>query len=146
MTRKMLFWWFAFCAQLFGLFLAYYSGLFTLLLAADPTYISYAILVIHLLVVIVLGWHTYKEIQSNNEVFWYISEMQLSLGMLGTLIGFVIMFSAVFAGVPSVENIKQSVSLISIGVSTALWTTLVGLASGMIIKGLMVNHERKDVE
>lgn len=144
MTRKMLFWWFVLCAQAVGLFAFYQAGLVTALIAADPTYISFGIFILHLLFVGLIGWYTYTDDKSNNEIFWFASEFQLSLGMLGTLIGFVIMFSAVFAGNPSVESIKNSVALISVGVSTALWTTLAGLTSGMIIKALLVNQEREE--
>ena len=146
MTKKMLVWWTLFCLQLFGFFIAYKFSFYSLLIVADPTFISYGIILFHIITFGFLGYYTYKENTSHNDTFWFISEAQLAFGMLGTLVGFVIMFSAVFSGTPTIELIKSSIALISVGVSTALWTTIVGLVSSIILKASLVNLERKNSE
>jgi MotA/TolQ/ExbB proton channel family len=146
MTKKMLIWWVFFCLQVFGFFIAYKFDFYSLLLVADPTFISYGIILFHIFTFCFLGYYTYKNDITHNDTFWFISEAQLAFGMLGTLVGFVIMFSAVFAGTPTLELIKASIAIISVGVSTALWTTIVGLVSSIIIKATLVNLERKNSE
>lgn len=142
MTKNVLVWWLFFCLQAFGAAIAYYYGIFGILQVADPTYISFAILTLHSITVIWLGFLTYRKDNSNNEILWFISETQLGLGMLGTLIGFIIMFSGVFGHEITPDNLKDAIASIAVGVSTAIWTTLVGLASGLILKTLIINLER----
>ena len=91
----------------------------------------------------VVSFHyTYKKDLSNIEPLWFVSETQLGLGMVGTLVGFIIMFSGAFSGVVSTENIKTIITSIATGVGTAIWTTWVGLSSGLIIKALLVDLEK----
>lgn len=144
MTRATLIWWFFFCLQVFGAMVGYHFGLLEMILVADPTYISMLILVIHVITVALIGYYTYRRGTSNLEPLWFVSETQLGLGMIGTLVGFIIMFSGAFSGTVSAENIKNVVTTIALGVGTAIWTTLVGLSSGLIIKALLVNLEKTD--
>lgn len=146
MTKNVLVWWLFFCLQVFGAALAQYYGIFAILQVADPTYISFFILSIHSIMVLWIGYLTYREDNSKNEILWFVSETQLGLGMLGTLIGFIIMFSGVFGNEITPDNLKDAIASIAVGVSTAIWTTLVGLASGLILKTLIINLERTDVK
>lgn len=142
MTQAMLIWWLFFCLQVFGAVIGYHFDILNMIIAADPTYISMFILLIHAVTVLVIGYYTYKKDLSNTDSLWFVSETQLGLGMIGTLVGFIIMFSGAFSGVISTENIKNIITSIANGVGTAIWTTLVGLSSGLIIKALLVNLEK----
>lgn len=142
MTHAMLIWWFFLCLQVFGAGVGIHFGVLDMILVADPTYISVFILIVHTITVLIIGYYTYRADLSNVEPLWFVSETQLGLGMLGTLVGFIIMFSGAFASGVSVENIKAVITSIALGVGTAVWTTLVGLASGLIIKALLVNLEK----
>lgn len=142
MTHAMLIWWFFFCLQVFGALVGYHFDVFNMIVAADPTFISMFILIIHAVTVLLIGYYTYKRDLSNIEPLWFVSETQLGLGMIGTLVGFIIMFGGAFSGTISTENIKIIITSIALGVGTAIWTTLVGLSSGLIIKALLVNLEK----
>jgi hypothetical protein len=142
MTQAMLIWWLFFCLQVFGAVVGYHFGVFDMIIAADPTYISLFILLVHAVTILIIGYYTYKKDLSNIDPLWFVSETQLGLGMVGTLVGFIIMFSGAFSGVISAENIKTIITSIALGVGTAIWTTLVGLSSGLIIKALLVNLEK----
>lgn len=144
MTHGMLVWWFFFCLQVFGAVVGYHFGVLDMIIAADPTYISLFILIIHTITVAMIGYYTYRRDMSNIEPLWFVSETQLGLGMIGTLVGFIIMFSGAFAAGVTAENIKNVVTAIAVGVGTAIWTTLVGLSSGLIIKALLVNLEKEN--
>lgn len=142
MTQAMLIWWFFFCLQAFGLIVGIHFNVIDMILAADPTYISMFILVVHAVTVVLIGYYTFKKDLHNLEPLWFVSETQLGLGMIGTLVGFIIMFSGAFATGITPENIKNVITAIALGVGTAIWTTLVGLSSGLIIKALLVNLEK----
>ena len=64
-----------------------------------------------------------------------MSEFCLSLGMIGTVIGFIQMLSG-FSSIESggTKAIQTLIGKMSYGMSTALYTTLVGLIFGNIIK------------
>lgn len=114
-----------------------------MLMKADPTFISVSILVLHVFTVFWIGYKTWKR-DKDTYLLWFIAEVQMGLGMLGTLVGFVIMFAGAFAMGFGVENIKGIITAIALGTGTAVWTTLVGLGSSLILKTLTVNLERQD--
>jgi len=77
------------------------------------------------------------------DVGWFISESCLALGMVGTVTGFLIMLGTAFANVDvtNAVTLQQALSDMALGMSTALWTTLVGLVCSLIIKVQLVNLE-----
>jgi MotA/TolQ/ExbB proton channel family len=66
---------------------------------------------------------------------WFISDLLLSLGLLGTVIGFVVMLRPI-AGLDAGEQsaVHGSLAAMSGGVAVALYTTLAGLIGGMLLK------------
>ena len=74
--------------------------------------------------------------RGNQELGWFISDLLLTIGMIGTVSGFLIMLTGAFAGV----NISDEVAMKSVlekmakGMSTALYTTLFGLICGSLLK------------
>ncbi|NWJ57897.1 MotA/TolQ/ExbB proton channel family protein [Marine Group I thaumarchaeote] len=109
---------------------------------------SYLIISIFLCTSIWIGTKTYKvgiqqDYNQKSDVGWFISESCLALGMVGTVTGFLIMLGTAFANVDvtNAATLQQALSDMAIGMSTALWTTLVGLVSSLIIKVQLVNLE-----
>lgn len=77
-----------------------------------------------------------KKIKELSEVGWFISDIFLTMGMIGTLVGFIVMFSSGFASI-DISNIKAAqaaLAHIAVGMSTALYTTLIGLVSSALLK------------
>jgi hypothetical protein len=142
MTFKFIVYWIILLTQVIAAAFMYNQGIFHLLAVSDPTMISFIILGIHTITMISIGFLTYLNRVGSNSVLWYISEAQLGLGMIGTLIGFVLMFSTVFVGIATPDDIAIALGLIASGVGTALWTTLTGLISSLLIKAALVNSER----
>ena len=70
----------------------------------------------------------------------------LALGMIGTVAGFIIMLGSSFEGldVENVESLKQTLTDMAIGMSTALYTTLTGLIFSQFTKVQLVNLESND--
>ena len=77
---------------------------------------------------------------------WFISESMLALGMIGTVAGFILMLGSSFEGldVDDISSLKQTLTEMAIGMSTALYTTLTGLIFSQFTKVQLVNFESSD--
>ena len=67
----------------------------------------------------------------------------LALGMIGTVIGFLLMLGTAFSDldVTSSEALQAALASMAVGMSTALYTTLIGLVCSLIIKVQLMNLE-----
>ena len=69
-----------------------------------------------------------------HETGWFIADLMIRLGLLGTVIGFIFMLGSV-ANVSSVDihALQQLLTNMSGGMRIALYTTLTGLGAGMLL-------------
>jgi biopolymer transport protein ExbB/TolQ len=69
-----------------------------------------------------------------HETGWFIAELMIRLGLLGTVIGFIFMLGSV-ASVTSVDvqALQQLLTSMSGGMRVALYTTLTGLGAGILL-------------
>jgi hypothetical protein len=146
--KTLLKWWLIFCLTLLGLCICVYFNIHKDLYAADVTRLSFLIISIFMCTSVWIGTKTYKvgiqqDYDQKSDVGWFISESCLALGMVGTVTGFLIMLGTAFENVDvtNAATLQQALSDMAIGMSTALWTTLVGLVSSLIIKVQLVNLE-----
>jgi len=146
--KSVLKWWLIFCLIVLGIGTCFYFDVHKSLHESDITRLSYLIISIFLCTSIWIGTKTYKvgilqDYEQKSDVGWFISESCLALGMVGTVTGFLIMLGTAFANVDvtNAATLQQALSDMAIGMSTALWTTLVGLVSSLIIKVQLVNLE-----
>jgi len=146
--KSLLKWWLIFCLTLLGLCMCVYFNIHKDLYAADVTRLSFLIISIFICTSVWIGTKTYKigihqDYNQKSDVGWFISESCLALGMVGTVTGFLIMLGTAFANVDvtNAATLQQALSDMAIGMSTALWTTLVGLVCSLIIKVQLVNLE-----
>ena len=146
--KSILKWWLIFCITLLGLCTCVYFNIHKDLYAADVTRLSYLILSIFICTSVWIGSKTYKvgigqDYDQDSDVGWFISESCLALGMVGTVTGFLIMLGTAFENVDvtNAATLQQALSDMATGMSTALWTTLVGLVCSLIIKVQLVNLE-----
>ena len=77
------------------------------------------------------------------DVGWFIAESCLALGMVGTVTGFLIMLGTAFENIvlSNTATLQQALSDMAMGMSTALYTTLIGLVCSLIIKVQLINLE-----
>ena len=122
----------------------------------DPTRIGFGILGILLITSIWIGKKVYKLSKLNvtesmkegllNDlsIQWFIAESCLVLGLVGTVCGFIIMLGTAFVDIDvgNILSMQNALSQMSIGMSAALYTTLMGLLSSLVIKIQLVNVER----
>jgi len=131
-----------------GIGICVYFNLHINLYESDITKISYLIIVIFICTSIWIGNKTYlvdklQDYDQRADVGWFIAESCLALGMVGTVTGFLIMLGTAFSNIDVTNSatLQQALSEMAVGMSTALYTTLIGLVCSLIIKVQLVNLE-----
>jgi hypothetical protein len=147
MTRNIVTWYFLVILQLFAFATAAYFDLHLSLWDNDQTKISFLVLILWTAATVFIGlWHTKKsrlEILNLSKIGWYLAETALALGMLGTLAGFLLMLGTAFANIDvnDTATLQTALTNMALGMSTALYTTLVGLIVSLFLKSQLVNLE-----
>ena len=135
--RKQLNRWFIFTIAIILITYAFTDTIMGVILK-DGTGISLAILglfgICHLAVA--------KAIDSTKveEKLWFMAEVMVALGMIGTVTGFILMFGEAFAALDTSDPASISAVLTDMasGLGVALVTTLVGLVSSFALKAELV--------
>ena len=146
--KSLLKWWLIFCLALLATVVSGYFDVHNTLFVADTTKLSFLILGLCLITSIWIGRKTYQvgvkdDYDQSAEVGWFISESCLALGTIGTVIGVLLMLGTAFSDldVTSSEALQTALASMAVGMSTALYTTLIGLVCSLIIKVQLVNLE-----
>ena len=126
-------------------------GLLGTLWEKDATKLSFVLLA---LFAVMSGWCGYKtwrlsvfidskktepylieKIEHLMEVGWFTSDLCLSIGMMGTVIGFIMMLGG-FANIDinDMATVQGLIKGLGVGMSTALYTTLTGLICSPLLK------------
>ncbi len=73
-------------------------------------------------------------LRSSVDIGWYLVDILIRLGLVGTIIGFIMILGSLSSGpAPTPENIQTLLISMSGGMGTALYTTLAGLVTGMAL-------------
>lgn len=142
-NRHAVFWWIMLWVQFAALALAYYAGFLTRMYQVDGSYLCVTILGIHFLCSIKIGLDTFKSTATNLRYFEYVEKLVVRMGLLGTIIGFIIVMEGSFAtGIPTgVAGIVKVVNNMIVGLGTAFWTTAVGIVSAILLDLQTTNLE-----
>jgi MotA/TolQ/ExbB proton channel family len=75
------------------------------------------------------------DLRQGQEFGWFVADLLLSLGLLGTVIGFILMLGPI-SGLDATDEsaIKGALAAMSGGMAVALYTTLAGLVGGILLK------------
>ncbi len=74
-----------------------------------------------------------SRLKGPQEIGWFVSDMMLKMGLLGTIIGFILMLGSVSNIVDfDVTTMQKILSNMSDGMATALYTTLAGLIGSIL--------------
>lgn len=130
----------------FGFFVLHMFDMWSALWQADQTKISFLILALWLVSSISVLTYILKPRWINMDVLWFSAESMISLGLIGTVCGFLMMLYTAFANidVSSTESLQDALGFMAMGMSTALSTTLVGLVSSLHLKTQLVLVETKN--
>ncbi len=139
MSIMFLKWWFVFVVQTIGLIVFAYMDGIQYMLDNDKTYLSILIAFIWLIVSTSVGYYTWKKIEKP-EFLWFAGESCMTVGMIGTIIGFILMLGTSLNNLdPSdVESMRIAISSMAVGMSTALLTTLAGLTATLMLRVQLV--------
>jgi hypothetical protein len=141
-------WWIQTALITFAAVMANQYGWWEFLYNADMTKISFIIIGTFVISSLAVGYiglknTTWDTIESISNYVWFASEAMITLGMIGTVAGFLIMLNTAFSGldVNDIRNVQEAISDMAIGMSTALVTTLVGLICSTLIKVQILVYE-----
>jgi hypothetical protein len=154
MTKHILFlkWWLFAILITLGIYIAHSFSIFHTIWEQDITKLSFIILALFAVASIWCGsatWKiskalaknsikadTLKSIEYAEDSGWFISDILLTIGMIGTVCGFIIMLMGGFSDVDVADpsTIQSMLSKISGGMATALFTTLAGLITSVLLK------------
>ena len=144
-------WWLFITTVIAAIGYMAFQGTFVTVWQNDATKLSFLLLG---LFIIMSGWCGYKtwtlskfidegqdephltdRIERLMEVGWFTSDLCLTIGMVGTVIGFIMMLSG-FAtvNIAEVQTVQLLIKELGVGMSTALYTTLTGLICGALLK------------
>ena len=146
--KALLRWWLIFCLTILAGGVAVYFKIHIDLYNADQTKLSFLILTVFTLASVWVGWRTKKSEDKPQDVSlgWFTAESCLALGMIGTVTGFLLMLSGAFADIDlaNTATIQSSLTKMALGMSTALYTTLVGLICSLALKVQLMNVENEN--
>ena len=141
--KHFLYWWLIVCAVGTLSYITHSMGWLVPVYTNDLTYITFLITAVTIFTTLSLGYKFKVPDADTVDVEWFVSDVVLTLGMLGTIIGFMIMLQGTFSSIEfnDANSIRLALSSMSQGLFTALNTTLVGLVSSIILKVQLVVYE-----
>ena len=146
-------WWLIIVLSVIGSCVSIYFDFDKFLYENDLTKLSLVILLFFSISSIIVGYKIYKQFVEKVDTYtyeteWFVSEILVSLGMIGTVIGFIYMLYTVFGNldIGDTSIIKASLSTMANGMGTALLTTLIGLTSSVLLKCQLVLTNDKQIQ
>tara|TARA_B100001179_G_C18582614_1_gene400721 strand:+ start:846 stop:1331 length:486 start_codon:yes stop_codon:yes gene_type:complete len=125
-----------------------YENLHQWLWNNDVTKLSFVILISFIFISLYCGQLSYLKYKKPNkklnlEPVWFASEACITVGMIGTVAGFLLMLGTAFLNinVEETETLQRAIGQLAVGMSTALTTTLLGLICSLLIKFQLINIE-----
>ena len=141
-------WWLLFCISIAAAYVTHTFGFTQALLDNDMTRLSFVIIILYFGSSIFVGYETFRKnkgasVINGTNIGWFITELLLALGMIGTVIGFILMLGSSFEtlNVQDTSSVKTALTDMALGMSTALYTTLVGIVCSQALKVQLVNVE-----
>lgn len=75
-----------------------------------------------------------SRLRGAHEFGWFYIDLMLKVGFLGTLVGFILMLSSVAqSGTLDASTMQKVLQQMSVGMSTALYTTMASLVAGILL-------------
>jgi len=135
-------WFLIFSLVIAGSVLAVITGLFATINNADFTKISFLIYALFIVFSVKCGFNTAKAREDRSG--WFVSDILITMGMIGTVVGFIYMLSMSFGSIDTSQpqTMRLALSKMSTGMGTALYTTASGLICSLLLKLQLFNLEQ----
>lgn len=145
MTKVFLKWWLAFVVQAIAVGVIALLGGAEYVLMNDKTYISSAIVGLWFVTSLTIGYNVYWK-RKLTDMQWFVTDSCMNIGMIGTVIGFIIMLSTSLSTIDpgNIESMRAVISMMAMGMSIALLTTLAGLVAHLFLRLQMTIAEASD--
>jgi hypothetical protein len=123
--------------------LGYYWGAVDFMINNDFTYLSFVNIAILYGFTVNIMYKAFTKNMETTDSEWFLSDAVLSIGMVGTLSGFLVVLYSTFQGLdPSnTDSMRTAIETLASGMGTALLTSLVGLIASLIMKYQLVTLE-----
>jgi hypothetical protein len=123
--------------------LGYYWGAVDFMINNDFTYLSFVNIAILYGFTVSVMYKAFIKNMETTDSEWFLSDAVLSIGMVGTLSGFLVVLYSTFQGLdPSnTDSMRTAIETLASGMGTALLTSLVGLIASLIMKYQLVTLE-----
>jgi len=138
--RQLLYWWLLNVITIAVIYIIHDFGVLTQLYTNDKTFITYLITTLLIMSTISVGAKYWQSTITGFEADYrkeeYVSSIAITLGMIGTIIGFMIMLSGSLGNIEinDVQSVKRLLSGLTQGLFTALNTTLLGLITSLHLR------------
>lgn len=145
MTKRFMYWWLVTVIEAILLGITVYFGSLEFLWETDVTKLSFLVIALWIGTSAVIGYTGYCK-KTNFDTPWFIAESCMTIGMVGTVIGFMLMLGSSFAEIDpgNIDSMRQVIIDMAAGMSTALLTTLTGLIASLFLKVQVVVYEHED--
>lgn len=143
MIDKFLRWWLLAILIIIGFSVSWNFGFFHFLHENDFTRLGLINLLIFSVCSVSIGTKIYRE-NNDYESEWFCSDAVVTIGMIGTVVGFIYMLFSVFSNIDLGDSAKtmKALSEMANGMSTAMLTTLVGLVTSVLLKFQLVISQK----
>lgn len=137
-------WWLVAVIGFISIGLGVYMDGINYLLDNDGTRLSLVITALAAAVTVNIGRKVFQQ-KSDFDTDWFLADSCMSLGMIGTMLGFVMMLHEGLSNVDATNAaaMQQLIGTMAHGMSTALITTLAGLIASLFIKVQVVIQEHQ---
>lgn len=146
---QLLRWWFVACLSVFAVVVLGAVGYLENVWQNDVTKLTFVIILLYLITTALLGWRIKTRNYTESRFGMYMYELLPILGLIGTVIGFIYMFSQglLDLDVTQPDTVRDGLKTLAVGISTALYTTLAGMICSELVKLQMkiVVSGRQDV-
>ena len=151
--KLLLKWWLLVTLTIVGVLTSVYFDFHMFIYENDFTKLTLVIGTLFVICTSMIGyknWNSkYRQLKKYHyETEWFISDVLISLGMIGTVSGFIFMLHSVFGNLNLQDTaaIQQSLGSMAQGMGTALLTTLIGLISSVLVKSQLVMVENEEIQ
>lgn len=128
------------CGLVLLTFVGYHTGVLLEVFMMDKSYIALGITGVFIACHFVIAKQITDYSAEVEARLWFVAEWMIACGMVGTVVGFIMIFGEAFTAldVNDPETIATVLVDMAHGVGTALVTTLVGLICSFTLKGELV--------
>jgi len=137
-------WWLIFWLSVAAALTAGALGFYPYLWRSDASWLSWACFAVYALMTCFVGQLT-RQARRGSQAFaehlplcWFAANTLLGLGMIGTLIGFMLLLQSIH-GVGANPDMQKILAAMMVGFSTAGLTTIVGLTCSLLLKLQLIN-------